>query len=410
MDYPDVLPAAEPCGGNDGLARASKRVQALGWLFGLHDNSLLQFEECPSTDPEHALVRADGTRVQGGTGIPRWRLQLCSPVHMMKTAKRNYPQYQQLFGLNHMYSDQIAALPLFESFDPKHPLTRRRCIEVYQELIDYKRSCVHTVSSEIMDEWAVPMFDAMGAMMGKVHDYARPIPLFELVYRECVNLDGWAWGDLYQASVVNCIPHGRMPYVTFPQRDYLTAGLHVEDDPGVYYPGGGRLRWDHWWMSGYHPDNLFLRGDQGWGEDINWYDRLVKNVYEVTSPLNELTAHEQMTGHEYLAWDRQVEKMTYANGLSIVCNRSGADFAYQDTLLPPAGFLAVGPTFAAFYAKRHGGVDYPAGALFTCRATDGKPLGESRQVRVYHGFGEVRVRVGEREFEVRREQIVDPQA
>ena len=399
MDYPDVLPAAEPCGGNEGLTDASKRVQALGWLFGLHDNSLLQFEECPSTDPADALVRADGTRVQGGTGIPRWRLQMCSPVHMMKTAKRNYPQYKELFGLNFMYTDQIAALPLFESFDEEHPLTRRQCIEVYRELIAYMRALVHTVASEIMDEWAVPMFDSMGAMMGKVHGYARAIPLFELVYRECVNLDGWAWGDLYQASVVNCIPHGRMPYLPYPQRHYLRDGIdtNVRGQP-----------YQIWWLKGYHADNLFLRGDQGWGEDLNWYDRMVKNVYEVTSPLNELTAHEQMTDHAYLAPDRQVEQMTYANGLSIVCNRSEADFTYEDVLLPPAGFVAAGPTFVAFYAKRYGGVDYPDGALFTCRALDGQPLPESRQVRVYHGFGQVQVRVGDKVFEVQREAVVDP--
>ena len=399
MDYPDVLPAAEPCGGNEGLAQASKRVQELGWLFGLHDNSLLQFEECPSTDPADALVRADGTRVQGGTGIPRWRLQICSPMHMMKTARRNYPQYKELFGLNFMYTDQIAALPLLESFDPKASMTRRQCVDVYKDLIAYKRSYVHTIASEIMDEWAVPMFDSLGATMGTAHSYARPIPLFELVYRECVNLEGWAWGDLNQAYAINCIPYARIPYLPFPQRHYLRDGIDL-DRKGYPY--------ELWWLKGYHPDNIFLRGDQGWGEDINWYDRLVKNVYEVVSPLNELTALEEMTGHTFLADKRPIEKMTYSNGMSIVCNRSETDFEYEQALLPPSGFLAVGPTFVAFYAKRYNGVDYPDGALFTLRALDGKSLDESGQIRVYHGFGEPKLRIGQHIVEVSREQILTP--
>ena len=410
MDYPDVLPAAEPCGGNDALAEASRRTQALGWLFGLHDNSLILFKECPSTDPADALVRRDGTRVEGSIGVPRWRLYCCCPARMSKHAHGNYRQYKELFHLNYMYSDQIAAMPLVECFSAEHPLTRRETIATYRKLIEYKKSQTHVIASELMDEWAVPIFDVMGAFMGNAHDYARPIPLFELVYRECCNLDGWAWGSLLVDTIVNCISMGRMPYLPFPQRNYLSDGLHVEDEPGVYSPAGGRLRWDCWWLQGYHADNPFLRGDQGWGEGINWYDRLVKNVYEVTSPLNELTALQQMVDHQFLAEDRQVEKVTFADGTSIVTNRSDSDFEHEGTLLPPHGFLAVGPTFSAFYARRHGGVAYPEGALFTLRALDGKPMAQSRRIRVYHGFGQPQVRIGKRLFKVQREEVIDPQA
>ena len=43
MDWPEVLPAAEPCGGHDGLVWAPGRVQALRWLLSLHENSLPRF-------------------------------------------------------------------------------------------------------------------------------------------------------------------------------------------------------------------------------------------------------------------------------------------------------------------------------------------------------------------------------
>ena len=241
MDYPDVLPAAEPCGGNAGLADASRRTQALGWLFGLHDNPLILFKECPSTDPADALVRRDGTHVEGAIGVPRWRTYCCCPARMMKHVEPRYRTLKELFGLNYMYSDQIAAMPLVECFSPEHPLTREETIDAYAHLIAYKKSQTPVVASELMDEWAVPIFDVMGAFMGNAHDYARPIPLFELVYGECCNFDGWAWGSLMTETIVNCISMGRMPYLTFPQRDYLTAGLHVEDDPDVYYAGGKRL-------------------------------------------------------------------------------------------------------------------------------------------------------------------------
>ena len=406
MDYPDVFPAAEACGGDEGLAEASRRVQALQWQFGLLDNAFILFKDCPSTDPADALVRQDGTVLEGGIGVPRWRLYYCSPARMIKNVKKRFPKYKQLYGVNLMYSDCISGTPLPEDFSDEHPLTRQQAIETYRQLIEYKRSQVPVLTSELMDEWSVSMFDAMGAYMGQAHDYARAIPLFEMVYGECCNLESWPWGSLLANTIVNCIAMGRMPYLTFPPADYLQNGIHVESEPNVYNPAGGRLRWDCWWLQGYHEDNPFLRGDDGWGRDINWYDRFVKNVYEVTSPLNELTATQRMTDHELLADDRQVERVDFANGVSIVTNRSDSDFDYQGTLLGPLGFLATGPQFIAFYAKRYQGVDYADGALFTVRSNDGRAINQSSSVRIYHGFGKPDIHVGGKLFTVQREETV----
>ena len=402
MDYPDVLPAAEECGGNEGLARASDRVRALGWQFGVHDNCLILFREAPSSDAGDALVRRDGTVVHGGIGIDSlgWQTYACCPARMSASAHRNYPQFRDVLHLNFVYSDQIAAMPVLECFSPDHPLTHQQTIETYGELIDYKRSHVPSICSEIADEWAVPMFDTMGLAFVISHPFAYPIPLFELVYHECVNLEPWPWGMLTESIILNCISRGRMPYLPFPNRDYLTNGFDHEQASNAY---------ESWWMRGYEPDHIFLRGDGGWGEELNEYDRLVKNVYEVTSPLNELTVHQQMTEHEYLTADREVDRVAFADGTTIVVNRTEGDYEHQGTLLPSRGFLASGPSFVAFYAKRHDGVEYPEGAMFAVRSQDGKPISESREVRVYHGFGDANVKVGGRVFTVAREEEVDPQ-
>ena len=401
MDYPDVLPAAEECGGNEGLAHASARVRALGWLFGVHDNSLILFREAPSTDAGDALVRIDGTVVEGGiVGGPHgWQTYSCCPARMGVGARRNYPEFRDILHLNCIYSDQIAAMPVMECFSPEHPLTHQETIETYQELIEYKRSHVPVVCSEIADEWAVPIFDTMGISVDASHPYAYPIPLFELVYHECVNLEPWPWGMLTESIIIDCIARGRMPYLPFPNRDYLRNGFDNVQASNVYAS---------WWMRGYAPDNVFLRGDRGWGEDLNEYDRLVKNVYEVTSPLNELTVHEQIIDHEHLTTARKAEKVVFADGTTVVVNRTDGDYDYEGTLLPSRGFLASGPSFKAFHAKRHDGVEYPDGAMFTVRAHDGKPITESRQVRVYHGFGDPNIRIGDRVFIVAREVVVDP--
>ena len=397
VDYPDILPAAEECGGNEGLAQASERVRSLGWLFGVHDNSLLMFRDAPSTDVKDALIRTDGT--PAAESITRWRIYECCPARVMKHATRNYPELKELFHLNLLYSDQLAAMPLYECFSHDHPMTRLETIEAYREITEYGKDHFGVVTSEIADEWAVPIFDAVGISTVNSHDYGYPIPLFELVYRECVNLESWPWGSMSVPDVINTISRGRMVYFTFPNRDYLENGF---DSAPTADP------WSSWWRNFHSDDNPFMRADQGWAEELNEYDQLVKNIYEVQSPLNELTAHSEMTDHAYLTEDRFVERVEFSDGTRIVTNRGEGDYDHEGTLLPKLGFLASGPLFEAFYARRRAGVEYPTGALFTTRSLDGRRIAESGEVRVFHGFGEPRIAIGGRTFEVAREAVVAP--
>ena len=77
-----------------------------------------------------------------------------------------------------------------------------------------------------------------------------------------------------------------------------------------------------------------------------------------------------------------------------------------DVLLPPWGFVVESPSFAAFYAKRWAGQDYPDGALFTLSA-EGDTLESAKGVRVFHGFGLPRIIWRGNAHEIPREMIVD---
>ena len=60
----------------------------------------------------------------------------------------------------------------------------------------------------------------------------------------------------------------------------------------------------------------------------------------------------------------------------------------------------------AFCATRYNGLDYAEPVLFTVRSLDGKPIAESSKVRIYHGFGDGRIRLLGKEFNVAREDVV----
>ncbi|MEM3745089.1 MAG: DUF5696 domain-containing protein, partial [Candidatus Bathyarchaeia archaeon] len=63
--HPDILPAAPECGGNEGLAKASKRVRDLGYLFCLHDNYQDIYRDSPSWSEDLIMKGADGQLVKG---------------------------------------------------------------------------------------------------------------------------------------------------------------------------------------------------------------------------------------------------------------------------------------------------------------------------------------------------------
>jgi hypothetical protein len=165
---------------------------------------------------------------------------------------------------------------------------------------------------------------------------------------------------------------------------------------------------------------LFTRSDGGWAEGMHPVDVYVKNTYEVLSPLNELTSRMPMEEHTFLTKDCKVIRSVFGRGdeaVTAVVNmgeapyRLASDAAGEgdgEVVLPPNGFLVRAPTFAAFHASTFGGRAYEDPPLVTLRSLDGKPLAESGKVRIWHGFGDPRVRFRGREWRVVKEQVVAP--
>jgi len=158
------------------------------------------------------------------------------------------------------------------------------------------------------------------------------------------------------------------------------------------------------------PDlRVFARADHGWAQGLNETDRFIKNTYEVTSWLNRLTAETPMTDHRFLKPDHSAEYSAFGD-VQIWVNYGPEPYVVkasdEPVTLPEHGFLVLSPTFVAFHATRFGGVTYEPSALFTVRSLDGRPIRDSQRVRIYHGFGDPRLRLGGKEFQVEREAVV----
>jgi hypothetical protein len=149
---------------------------------------------------------------------------------------------------------------------------------------------------------------------------------------------------------------------------------------------------------------LWSRGDGGWGAALCALDCVIKNTWEVLSPLNLITAERPMDSHEFLSDDRRVQRTRFGDLTITVAFDHPARVG--EHLLPANGFVVESPTFIAFCATRYNGVDYPTPALFTARSLDGKPIAESSRVRIYHGFGDRRIRIAGKDLMVAREEVM----
>jgi outer membrane protein assembly factor BamB len=178
------------------------------------------------------------------------------------------------------------------------------------------------------------------------------------------------------------------------QRDRYVVGEIVLSKEGVQFQSGSEVL----------SSELWSRGDGGWGEQLCRTDRVIKNVWEVLSPLNRITAELPLDNHEFLTPDRLVQRTRFGDVTITVAFDKPAEIG--DHRVPANGFIVDSPQYIAFCATRYNGVDYDSPTLFTAQSLDGKPLAESASVRIYHGFGDRRIRLSGRDFEVAREEVV----
>lgn len=400
-EHPDIMPPAPECGGGPALADCSRRVQKLGYVFGLHDNYQDIYHDSPSWSESLVMKHRDGSLMKGGVWWGGQAYLVCSQ-ESIKLAQRpqNLPAVKELTQANSYFVDTTFAAGLFECYDPHHPLQKPDDMRCKQELCDYGRGVFGIFGSEDGREWAVAHADFFEGLTGVSGGYfhnkkllpetgGSSVPLFEMVFRDTIALYGKYGYNIMKSAeyVLYHISIGRtLNYHAVPHHLYWkdsNAEAKMRHGEGETHRGG---------------EDVFTRGDNGWAEGLHPFDRFVKNTYEILSPLHELTAEAQLTSHEFLSPDRKVQHTVFLGNYGktdVVVNAGPDNFRWRskaggEIVLPPNGFLIESPAFVAFHSLAWNGISYsPAAApLFTLRSMDGKPLENSAEVRVYHGFGD----------------------
>jgi len=394
--HPDILPAAPELGGDVAFAECARRVMKLGYLFSPHDNYQDMYHDSPSWSEDWIMKTADGSLVKGG----RWnggRAYIACSRKAIELARRpqNLPAVKRLAGANSYFIDTTYAVGLFECFDPKHPLTKIDDMKWKQALSDYARETFGSFGSEDGREWAIPHADFFEGITGVAGaSFAAKtllsdtggvgIPLFELVYHDAIAAYGkYGYDTAHSAEYVleHMILGRTLNYHSVPNHLYWKSAPAPEP---AAPPANGK------------DPALFVRADNGWAQGMHPADRFMKNTHEILSPLNEITGTMPMTRHEFLTTERKAQRSVFSDGtrtVEVVVNVGDAPLQWKSKLggaieLPVYGFLVESPDFVAFRAQTWSGRRYDAAPIFTLRSLDGKPLAQSRRIKVFHASGD----------------------
>jgi len=125
-----------------------------------------------------------------------------------------------------------------------------------------------------------------------------------------------------------------------------------------------------------------------------------------------------MVEHGFLSDDGKVQLTVFRNipasifdqEVRVVVNKGDRDFSIdskygKEVVLPPYGFLIECPTFIAFHALSWNGIKYDSPALFAIQSQDVASIEWSSNIRIFHGFGDSRLKLGSKILEVVSEAV-----
>jgi hypothetical protein len=224
--HPDVLPPGEEQGGWDGLRRFADTCDSLGYLFAVHDQYRDFYLNAVSFDDRLAAYRFDGTREQHSTwcGGPQ---TILSPRFAPDYVRRNH----DLFATNGVkvkgaYLDVFSIVPLEESSEKSHPLSRSECARYRADCFDLLRARGYVVSSEEPTDYLAPHIDlvhhgpyATAPKIGGGDARGIPVPLWDLVYHDALLVpwdmgENGGWGTPNgDAGYLHCFLNTGMPYL-----------------------------------------------------------------------------------------------------------------------------------------------------------------------------------------------------
>ena len=180
---PGAMPFDDLPGSVAELARTVAATHDAGYVFTFYNDISAMLEEGALWDKHLFRREHDGT-----CSYPRW--QRTCPALYQDLAEAIFPKLIAATGVKASYIDCINGLGLLECYDAAHPLDRRQDRDARIRLYRYLHSQGLIFGGEFIAWWSVPGIEySNGVGMCSLSDpilRQHPIPLFNLVFHDCV--------------------------------------------------------------------------------------------------------------------------------------------------------------------------------------------------------------------------------
>ena len=317
--FPDIFPADERLGGDEGLKKAIDYVKSLGYRISTHTNAMDSTENAETFSWDDSCVLRNGEKYQYGHYSGGLAYRMCYKAQT-KHLLRDMPKLAK-YGENGLhFSDVISILLPYPCFSKEHPATTKDALEANWANMQYMKELFGGFSSEGCMDFAIKYIDyglyvTFGSGFGKV-DYPIAdafLPVWELTYHGVI---------LYNPSspTVN--------YTIKEPKDRLTAVMWG-GKPSFYIYSKFRTGGAPNWMGN---DDLTTATE----EELRHSVCMIRQGAEEFEALSELQLV-HLSRYDYL--ENGIQCATYENGTRVVGNFSTVPASFEGQTIEPYGYL-----------------------------------------------------------------------
>ena len=200
--WPQVLPIDEEFGGENGLKRALKRAEELGYIITNHTNITDNYTIADCYDENLITRKKDGTLEVEATRWAGGRTYNMCPRHAWETYHRMHDQVKSLGFHGTQYIDVMTCIPTRPCYHDEHPVNKKECAEYYDKIFAESQKMFGAVGSEGAYDHSLKNcdFTLYVSFLDYLHDneeYTKPtlkrhkfcdryIPFWQLVYHGIV--------------------------------------------------------------------------------------------------------------------------------------------------------------------------------------------------------------------------------
>ncbi len=210
-NHPEVLPPDVRLGSWEGFRKLRDGIRKLGHSFILHDNYVDYYKHTEAYKNDEGVLNMDGIKHESTEWLGGPQEWLCSTKALQYMIRTFDALVEQGCDVDGFYLDCWSIGHLRECYDAKHPATRTVTRKAWSEALACCHNRSYVVGSESGNDWAVPVMDYCHTVQpdviphvlaGKVSSFGRTVPLYNMVWHDCLVCPAWINQNPAAAAVV----------------------------------------------------------------------------------------------------------------------------------------------------------------------------------------------------------------